>query len=208
MALASKKAQKRTPETSIDSRRRTPSKSSDHKKRTDLVPTAIAEAPTAKNATDRQPAPEGHLCEFELTVQEDYLLFDIRVLFHTCFLSGMNGAESTSPRWPMKMATDQSRKPSSKMYFGSASTMLRDLQPPDIENHSDEQGPNTDNYSHRTFTAYLSCLDSSAFSIRTVAAGYAIRISRLRLCASAPLNRSDMTRTSGTPGWFRQNGCG
>jgi hypothetical protein len=48
---------------------------------------------------------------------------------------------------------------------------------------------------------YFARPDSSVFSIRTVAAGYIIKIVRLARCASASLvNRSDTMRTLGTPG--------
>ena len=41
--------------------------------------------------------------------------------------------------------------------------------------------------------------DSSDFSMRTVAAGHAMRISLLRLLASASLSRSEIVRMLGTP---------
>jgi hypothetical protein len=48
---------------------------------------------------------------------------------------------------------------------------------------------------------YFARPDSSVFSIRTVAAGYIIRIARLALFASASLvNCSDTKRKLGTPG--------
>jgi hypothetical protein len=48
-------------------------------------------------------------------------------------------------------------------------------------------------------TRYFCRPDSSDFSMRTVAAGYALRISLLRLLASASLSRSEIVRTLGTP---------